>query len=348
VRPRIIVASALTAAALLAACGSDNNDNNGGSATTTAAATTETTAAETTTSASAAEETTTSAQSAETTAAAAAGAEITFKPLDSAGPLTIAALNNGDIQIAAIFTTFTQPDWVVLEDDKNLQPVQNLVVVGRKDKLDDATAAVLDPVMAKLTTDELSALNRQVGDEKKDPADVAKSWLDANGLMTSGTSLNGKSFTVGSANFSEQEIVSSLVSQVLKANGANVSEKFKLGSREVVAPALEKGDIDVYVEYVGAYLNFLGGTPSGDLDKSYADLKTAADAKGIVVLKPAPADDKDGLAVLKATADKYSLSKISDLTKVTDSLTFGGPPECPQRDFCIKGYEKVYGLKFKV
>ena len=50
----------------------------------------------------------------------------------------------------------------------------------------------------------------------------------------------------------------------------------------------------------------------------------------------------------KATADKYSLVKISDLTTVPDQLTIGGPPECPERPFCILGFEQTYGLTFKV
>jgi osmoprotectant transport system substrate-binding protein len=127
-----------------------------------------------------------------------------------------------------------------------------------------------------------------------------------------------------------------------------VTTKFKLGSREVVAPALEKGDIDVYPEYVGTYLTFLGGTPSSDLDKTVADLRAAAEPKGITVLDPSPAEDVNALVVTKATADKYSLVNISDLATVPDQLTMGGPPECPDRPFCILGFEKTYGLTFKV
>jgi osmoprotectant transport system substrate-binding protein len=314
-----LAAVALAAALVAAACG---DDDDGDASATTAAA--------------------------DTTAAPSGGGTITFKPLDAAGPLTAAALNNGDIDLAAVFTSFVEEGWVVLEDDKGLQPVQNLVVVGRSDKVDDAVADVLGPVLAPLTTDELAEMNRRIGNDKADPADVATEWLEGQDLLAEGTSLDGVSLTVGSANFSEQELVASMVSQVLAANGADVSEKFKLGSREVVAPALEAGEIDVYVEYVGAYLNFLGGTPSGDLDQSLADLRAAAEPKGIVVLDPAPAEDKDGLAVLQETADTYSLTTISDLASVTDDLVMGGPPECPERDFCILGYERVYGLSFEV
>jgi osmoprotectant transport system substrate-binding protein len=200
--------------------------------------------------------------------------------------------------------------------------------------------------MELLTTEAITELNRQVDSEKQDPADVATAWLEDNDLLGQGPALTG-SVTVGSANFSEQEIVASMVSQILSSNGMEVTEKFGIGSREVVAPALESGEIDLYVEYVGAYLNYLGGTPSGDLDAAMADLRELAGAKGIRVLDPAPADDKDGLAVTRETAEKYGLATISDLAAVTDTLRFGGPPECPERDFCILGYERVYGLDFQ-
>jgi osmoprotectant transport system substrate-binding protein len=316
---RTLVALLAATGLVLAACGDD--DDGGGAADTTAA----------------------------TTTAPATGGVIEFVPLEP-GPVTFAALDKGDIQIAAVFTTqgiIAERGLVVLEDDKGLQPVQNMVVVGREEALTDEMAEALAPAMEALTTAEITELNRQVDSDKEDPADAAAGWLEANDLLGNGPELEG-SVTVGSANFSEQEIVASMVSQILSSNGMDVTETFGIGSREVVAPALESGEIDLYVEYVGAYLNYLGGTPSGDLEASLADLREAAGAKGIRVLDPAPADDKDGLAVTQETADQFGLRTISDLASVTETLRFGGPPECPERDFCILGYERVYGLTFEV
>jgi osmoprotectant transport system substrate-binding protein len=71
--------------------------------------------------------------------------------------------------------------------------------------------------------------------------------------------------TVGSTNFSEQEIVAEIYAQCLKAAGFNADTKLKIGSREIVLPALERGDIDLYPEYVGTVLTFLGGKPTPNL-----------------------------------------------------------------------------------
>ena len=56
----------------------------------------------------------------------------------------------------------------------------------------------------------------------------------------------------------------------------------------------------------------------------------------------------NALVVTQETADKFGLTTISDLATVTEQLTLGGPPECPERPFCILGFEEVYGLTFEV
>jgi transcriptional regulator with XRE-family HTH domain len=62
---------------------------------------------------------------------------------------------------------------------------------------------------------------------------------------------------------------------------------------------------------------------------------------------PAPAQDANALVVTAATADRYDLRSIADLATVAPGLTFGGPPECPGRTYCLPGLKRVYGLRFK-
>ncbi|MBK9180038.1 MAG: glycine/betaine ABC transporter substrate-binding protein [Acidimicrobiales bacterium] len=296
--------------------------------------------------------TATTSESSDTTAAAGGeGAVIEFKPLDAGGPLTTAALESGDIDVALMFSSqgiIAQNGWVVLEDDQGLQPVENLVPVGRADALTPDVAAALDEVSAALTTEELAELNRRVDADKEDPAVVAEDWLTQEGLLDAEATLEGTSITVGSADFSEQEIVANMYADVLGARGADVTRQFRLGSREVVNPALESGEVDVVPEYVGSLLTFLEGSPTSDLDQSLADLQAALESVGLVALTPSPAEDKNALVVTQETADEYGLTTISDLASVTDTLVLGGPPECPERPLCILGFEEVYGLQFDV
>ena len=168
---RKLAAVAVGVVLVAAGCG-DDDDDSGAGATTTAAS------GATTTAASGA--TTTAAGGATTTAGAgttaAAGTAIQFKPLDVGGPLTIAALENGDIQMGLLLSsdgTISQNGWVVLEDDKQLQPVENLVTVGSAEKLTDDYAEAIDGALSKLTTEELQALNLKMNVDKEAPADVA-------------------------------------------------------------------------------------------------------------------------------------------------------------------------------
>jgi len=170
------------------------------------------------------------------------------------------------------------------------------------------------------------------------------------GRASSGGSGDKPTIVVGSTNFGEQLVVAELYAQVLEAKGYTITRKFNLGSREIVAPALASGQIDMYPEYLASYLTFLTKDQtraSSDPATTFAHLQEAAKAKGVTVLRYAPAQDQDGFVVTKARADKGELSKISDLAALNGQLVLGGPPECPERPFCLKGLEKTYGLTFK-
>jgi osmoprotectant transport system substrate-binding protein len=99
------------------------------------------------------------------------------------------ALNSSNIDVAELCTTqpaIVQFNFVLLQDDKHSQPVDNMAPVVRKDLLDAAPpdfAATLNAVSAKLTTDELTALGVEIVGNKKAEADVAKKWLTDNGLI---------------------------------------------------------------------------------------------------------------------------------------------------------------------
>jgi len=155
---------------------------------------------------------------------------------------------------------------------------------------------------------------------------------------------------VGSTNFTEQEILGEIYAQALEANGFTVERKFNLGARDIVEPALEAGEIDLYAEYAGTVLEYLNngaGEASGDVEATVQKLRDRFKDRGVTVLDYAPAVDTNALVVTQDTASQYGLTKISDLEPIADQLVLGGPPECPQRPFCLIGFEDTYGLHFK-
>jgi len=168
-----------------------------------------------------------------------------------------------------------------------------------------------------------------------------------NDALEGGSSQSGGStVTVGSTNFTEQLILAQMYAAVLEKAGVKVDTRLNLGAREVVFPALVNGDIDLLPEYNGSVLSFLDKnatqTTSEEVNGALAPL---LDAKGLVALDQSPAEDKDGWAVTKATADKYGLAKLSDLKGKAGQLVVGGPPELKTRPAGIPGLKKVYGIE---
>jgi osmoprotectant transport system substrate-binding protein len=98
----------------------------------------------------------------------------------------VSALLKGDIDIGRVFSTqavIAAENWVVLEEDKPLQPAQNIVPIGRKDAVTDQVTQTLNALAAKITTDELTKLNAKVELDKQDPEAVAREWLTRQGLL---------------------------------------------------------------------------------------------------------------------------------------------------------------------
>ncbi|MGI8684587.1 MAG: ABC transporter substrate-binding protein [Acidimicrobiales bacterium] len=168
-----------------------------------------------------------------------------------------------------------------------------------------------------------------------------------NSSGTTGTTAAAKaSITVGSAAFSENEMLANMYGAVLADAGYAVTYKLKLGAREVIQPALEDGQIDFLPEYAGNYLSYLDKTVGSlSVEETVTRLRATLEPKKISVLDPSDATDADAIAVTKDFATKNNLKTISDLKKVTTPLTLGGPSECETRVTCKLGLEQVYGLK---
>jgi osmoprotectant transport system substrate-binding protein len=165
----------------------------------------------------------------------------------------------------------------------------------------------------------------------------------------SGTTSKG-TVTVAGFNFPESSILAELYGQALEHDGYTVNYKLLLGTREVVAPAIQNGSIDIYPGYAATDLEFYNkgaGEATGDATATTAKLNSHLQSIGLVALTPSAAVDQNAFAVTKATAAKYSLAKLSDLAPIGNQLVLGAGPECPTRPFCQPGLESTYGIHFK-
>lgn len=118
------------------------------------------------------------------------GLTVEFTPLDTGGPLTLAALRSGEIDVGLFLSTFIfDDDLVALEDDRGLQPAENIVPVVRTDLIDAYGSELADRVnliTSRLTTLGLVELNRQFLEEGRDAAEIAAAWLANRNLMPAG------------------------------------------------------------------------------------------------------------------------------------------------------------------
>ena len=73
---------------------------------------------------------------------------------------------------------------VVLEDDKKLQTVDNIVPAIRTDVANAEITEVLNEISSKLNTADLTELNKRAEIDKEDPAAVAEDWLREHRVVT--------------------------------------------------------------------------------------------------------------------------------------------------------------------
>ncbi len=108
------------------------------------------------------------------------GLTLKFRPLDEAGPISVAALNNGTVQAADIYTTdpaVSKYHFVALADPKHLFPAQNVIPIVNKNVATPTVVKTLNAVSAALTTADLVQLVGGVVNDHADPATVAAQFV---------------------------------------------------------------------------------------------------------------------------------------------------------------------------
>jgi osmoprotectant transport system substrate-binding protein len=160
---------------------------------------------------------------------------------------------------------------------------------------------------------------------------------------------SAQNVVVGGKNFTEQQIMAEMTSQLLKAKGFTVDKRAGLGTAPL-RQAQEAGQIDVYWEYTGTSLiNFNKVTEKLDAGQTYAKVKELDAAKGLVWLQPSKANNTYALAMrAKDVADKdvKSLSDLAAKEKGGQKLKFGCNAEFYARADGLKPMQEAYGFEF--
>ncbi|MGY1600823.1 glycine betaine ABC transporter substrate-binding protein [Geodermatophilus sp. SYSU D00815] len=242
---------------------------------------------------------------------------------------------------------------VVLEDDQQLQNADNVIpaVNAAAAAANPALLETLNAVSAVLTTDDLIQMNAAVDVERQGVEDVAAAYVADQGL-DSGVSGGSGPVVVGAADFTESQVLATIYADVLTAAGFQATVQ-TVGNRELYLPALQRGEIQAFPEYLATLTEFIEGddtteVASGDVDATLEALTPLAEGYGIVVGEPAEAADQNAFAVTQEFADSLGVTTLSELAEACGdgSLVLGGPGECPTRPQCQPGLEETYGLEF--
>ncbi|WP_374207810.1 ABC transporter substrate-binding protein [Streptomyces sp. XM4193] len=163
------------------------------------------------------------------------------------------------------------------------------------------------------------------------------------------------SLVVGSAGFSESEIMAQLYAQLLSDAGYSTRVQ-RLANRELYEPALEKGEIDVVPEYAATLAEFLNAKVNGaeaaekkpvasaDPDATVKALAKLAEPRGISVLAAGDAVNQNAFAVTEDFAKKHGLKTLTDVGEKGLRIKLAAGDECAERPFCQPGLESRYDI----
>jgi osmoprotectant transport system substrate-binding protein len=168
-------------------------------------------------------------------------------------------------------------------------------------------------------------------------------------LVAGVASAGAQTLVVGGKNFTEQQLMAEMTTQLLTSKGFKVDKRAGLGTAPL-RQALEAGQIDLYWEYTGTSLiTFNKVTDKLDAAATYARVKELDGAKGLVWLNPSKANNTYALAMRKADAAAKGIKSLSDLSakvKGGQALKFGCNAEFYARPDGLTPMQSTYGFEF--
>ena len=156
---------------------------------------------------------------------------------------------------------------------------------------------------------------------------------------------------IASKNYSEQIMLAEIVKGMIEHHtDLTVEHKSSLGQTNFVYEAVKAKDVDMYVEYSGtAYLTYLHNklaatdTAKTVMDKTVEQLAE----EGLIAMPMLGFENNYGFAVTKEVADKYGMTKVSQLAEHSKDLRFAMDIDFNSRDDAYIGANRVYRFNFK-
>jgi osmoprotectant transport system substrate-binding protein len=162
--------------------------------------------------------------------------------------------------------------------------------------------------------------------------------------------LEGVRVTVGSKDFTEQNILGYLIEFALTAAGADVRDLTNITGSNSLRDAELHGQVDIAYDYTGTgWINYLGNeTPIPDPIGQFDALRAADSARhGMVWTDLAPMNNTYVMATSAASARRTGIRTVSDYARLVNSGMAG--PTCVGTEFSVRqdgfpGMLRKYGV----
>lgn len=219
----------------------------------------------------------------------------------------------------------------VLEDDKNYFPPYYAAPLIRSATLDQypQMEGIFSTLDGTISEEAMMRMNFEVDREKKGPAEVARAYLEKQGITLVPKKDGEADVVIGSKNFTENFILAEMFAALIESQSElTVELRQGFGGTKLLMDAIKNGDVDLYPEYTGtALLVMLKPTSSviesltGNPDKVYQYVQRESQERfGLEWLPPLGFNNTTALMMRKEDAERLKIEKISDLKQYVQSL----------------------------
>ena len=142
------------------------------------------------------------------------------------------------------------------------------------------------------------------------------------GAFLAGCAEEPQSLRVGSKPFSESMILAEMIAQLAENEGVVVERHIPFGTTDQIMEATKQGVIDVYPEYNGTGLIFLGQAPTSDGEKSTEIVQRLFNPLGLEMTGKLGFSNDYAIVMTSERAQELGVSSIGDLAALGRPLVF--------------------------
>lgn len=168
-------------------------------------------------------------------------------------------------------------------------------------------------------------------------------------LLTAGGCHPGDRVVVGAKNFTESDLLAEIVAQQIeRRTHLTVERRLHLGGTLVCQDAIRAGQLDIYPEYSGTALTtILKLPPIAEPDSVTRVVRREYDRRfHLAWIDPFGFNNTFAILVRRRDAERYHLTRISDLARVAPRWKAGFGYEFLNRPDGFPGLAERYGLRF--